>query len=77
MSETVRKGGEFILPERALKRLGVVPGMDVDIIDGAEGEIVLRKADTSKLDAALEKWSGFLENGPTTDEIMEISRGEV
>jgi antitoxin PrlF len=76
MSVIVKEGGELILPKAALKRLGVVPGMAVDIVNGAEGEIVVKKAAEDEISSRLEKWRGTATAGLTTDEIMAMTRGE-
>lgn len=77
MSEIVRADGLVRLPEAVRKQLGIVPGMAVDFETEAGGRVVLVKSEGEPTESPLAKWRGYLRDGPTTDEIMELSRGEV
>lgn len=77
MSEIVREDGLVRLPEAVRKQLGITPGMAVDFETEAGGKVVLVKSDIEPAANPLTKWRGYLRDGPTTDEIMEMSRGEV
>ncbi|WP_312796484.1 AbrB/MazE/SpoVT family DNA-binding domain-containing protein [Tianweitania sp.] len=77
MSEIVREDGLVRLPEAVREQLGITPGMAVDFETDAGGKVVVVKSDEAPAADSLAKWIGYLRDGPTTDEIMEMSRGEV
>jgi antitoxin PrlF len=57
--------------------LGIVPGSKVEFRQTADGSIVLACADDAKPLSRFAKLRGHAGKGPTTDEIMALTRGEV
>lgn len=78
----VTSKGQVTIPKHFRQRTGMEPGADVEFVE-REGELVLRKAGQPRrrdADAALEAYldevAGTLDLGMTTDEYMELLRGE-
>ena len=74
MATTVTSKGEVTIPETVRKRLGIVPGSEVDFLVEEDGRVVLRKVGLPT--ELLEKWRGAAGPGPSTDEILAMTRGE-
>jgi len=77
MAEILREDGLVRLPDAVRKQLGITPGMAVEFETDADGKVVLVKSQEKAGESRFAKWRGYLRGGPTTDEIMEMSRGEV
>lgn len=77
METKVTEDGQVALPKWALDHLGISPGGDVIFRCVADGTIVLEKAEVTALDPdRFIKLRGDAGPGPTTDEIMAMTRGE-
>ena len=76
MSTTVTSKGQVTIPKAVRDMLGLKPGMKVEFKGGADGEVVLKRADGKAPPSRFEKWRGFLGPSPSTDEIMQLLRGE-
>jgi antitoxin PrlF len=79
----VTSKGQVTIPKRFRQRTGILPGADVEFEEKA-GELVLRKASASpdpkgrdrEFEDYLERVGGTLDLGMSTDEYMELLRGE-
>jgi AbrB family looped-hinge helix DNA binding protein len=76
MGYAVTPKGQVTLPKRVRESLGVKPGEEVDFRMNDRGEIVVEKARGAARTGRLAKWRGFFGPGPSTDEIMAMTRGE-
>lgn len=76
MPVTITSKGQVTIPKRFREHLAVKAGSKVDFMIDLEGHVVLRRADHKKGKSALDRWIGFIKDGPTTDEIMAMTRGE-
>jgi AbrB family looped-hinge helix DNA binding protein len=64
---------QITIPPPIRKRLGIVPGMDVNIAQrGDRFELVVNPMDGLK-----KKWRGKFKGGETTDQYLKEIRGEV
>lgn len=76
MSATVTDAGQVTLPQDVLETLKLKPGSRVDFRIESDGRVVLLKAGAAEQVRPLEKWRGIAGPGMSTDEIMEMTRGE-
>lgn len=82
MNARVTLGGEVKLPQDVLDALHLEPGNVVNFERGPKGEVILEKAEeTPRLSREeyrrrLESFVGIAGPGPTTDEVMRMTRGE-
>ena len=78
MSATVTSKGQVTIPKRVRDLLGIEPGTQVDFSRNDNGEIVLRRADASKLSPSrFAKVRGVLNIDLSTDEIMAMLRDDL
>lgn len=81
MSTTVTAKGQVTIPKAVRDLLGIAPGSKVDFRQTADGKVEIVKAEnTKKKPSSFEAFLGHaIGKGPelSTDEIMEMSRGEV
>ena len=75
MATTVTSKGQVTIPKPVRDHLGIVPGSQVEFRRTDDGSVVVEKANAPQPNrfAAL---LGIAGPGPTTDEIMEMTRGE-
>lgn len=69
--------GQVTIPQRIRNRFGLKPGTAVEFV--AEGNRVIiqrRKKGKSTVDAWLAEATGFLRTDKSTDELMQLTRGE-
>lgn len=80
----VTSKGQVTIPKHVRDRAGLKPGAEVDFVE-RNGEVVVRKAAKTKarpatpaddLASHLERLRGSVDLGMTTDEYMELLRGE-
>ena len=64
------------LPKPVRERLGVGTGEEVEFHLGEHGEVIIEKARGERRPERFARWRGFLGPGPSTDEIMAMTRGE-
>ena len=76
MSTTVTRKGQVTIPKRVREHLGIVPGSQVEFRRAADGSIVVEKADGTREPSRFAKLLGSAGPGMTTDELMELLRGE-
>ncbi|KXF77203.1 AbrB family transcriptional regulator [Paramesorhizobium deserti] len=68
--------GQVTIPKAVRDYLGITPGTEVVFRRNADGQIVIARADGKKIPSRFEKALGHAGPGPTTDELMELLRGE-
>ena len=76
MTTTVTAKGQVTIPKPVRDLLGIVPGSKVDFHRAADGSIVLVRVDKKRPPSRFAKMRGHAGKGPTTDEIMALTRGE-
>lgn len=80
MSIVVTAKGQVTIPKDVLDQLGIGPGSKVDFRRHADGTIELVGEEGKEVPSRFERFRGLLGHagpGPTTDEIMDMTRGEV
>jgi AbrB family looped-hinge helix DNA binding protein len=76
MATTVTSKGQVTIPKPVRDLLGVGPGSRVEFRRASDGSIVIEKADSASQPSRLASLVGIAGPGPSTDEIMAITRGE-
>lgn len=76
MSTTVTSKGQVTIPKAVRDLLGIVPGSKVEFRRNEQGHIELVKANGEQPKSRFRRLLGHAKNGLTTDEIMQMSRGE-
>lgn len=77
MPTTVTEAGQITLPQAVLDSLKLKPGSEVDFRVEPDGRVVLLKALSAGHANPLKKWRGAADPGLSTDQLMELSRGEI
>jgi AbrB family looped-hinge helix DNA binding protein len=75
MATSVTSKGQVTIPKPVRDHLGIGPGSRVEFIRAADGSIVIQKAD-GKSSGRFANLRGAAGPGMTTDEIMQLLRGE-
>jgi antitoxin PrlF len=76
MATTVTSKGQVTIPKPIRDYLGIEPGSDVSFRRADDGSIVIERADGTRPPSRFAKLVGSAGPGPTTDELMELLRGE-
>lgn len=76
MATTVTSKGQVTIPKPVRDHLGIVPGSRVEFRRAADGSVVLEKSDSTRKPSRFAKLVGIAGPGPSTDEIMAITRGD-
>jgi antitoxin PrlF len=76
MATTVTSKGQVTIPKPIRDYLGIEPGSDVNFRRADDGSIVIERADGTRPPSRFAKLVGSAGPGPTTDELMELLRGE-
>jgi AbrB family looped-hinge helix DNA binding protein len=76
MVEIVTSKGQVTLPKTVRDLLGIVPGSRVAFERAPDGKIVLVKVEEPASESRFAKWLGSAGPGPTTDEVMAMTRGD-
>jgi antitoxin PrlF len=76
MATTVTSKGQVTIPKPVRDHLGIVPGSQVAFRRAADGSIVIEKADGTRQPSRFAELVGSAGPGPSTDEIMAMTRGE-
>lgn len=76
MSTKVTSKGQVTIPKAVRDLLDLKPGSDVTFRRGPNHEVILERADKRRPPSRFEKLRGHAGPGPTTDEIMEMLRGD-
>ncbi len=76
MATTVTSKGQVTIPKPVRDRLGIEPGSAVEFELAEDGRFFLVRADGKTPVSRFEKLRGIAGPGMSTDEIMELMRGE-
>lgn len=76
MGATVTSKGQVTIPKRVRDLLGIGPGSVVDFERGPDGRVVLVKAGKKPRPSRFARLRGHAGKGPSTAEIMAMTRGE-
>ena len=76
MATKVTSKGQVTIPKAVRDHLGIAPGSEVAFRRAADGSIVIEKADGTRQPSRFAKLVGVAGPGPSTDEIMAMTRGE-
>ncbi|WP_029011621.1 AbrB/MazE/SpoVT family DNA-binding domain-containing protein [Niveispirillum irakense] len=76
MATTVTSKGQVTIPKPVRDRLGIQPGTAVDFELAPDGRVVLVKLDGPVQPSRFEVLRGRAGKGPSTAEIMALTRGE-
>jgi antitoxin PrlF len=76
MATTVTSKGQVTIPKPIRDHLGICPGSRVAFRRAPDGSIVIEKADGTRQPSRFAELVGIAGPGPSTDEIMAVTRGE-
>jgi AbrB family looped-hinge helix DNA binding protein len=76
MATTVTQKGQVTIPKPIRDHLGIKPGSKVEFRRAADGSVVIARAGDKPAEGRFDALVGILGPGPSTDEIMEWTRGE-
>ena len=76
MSETVTATGQVTIPKDVRDQLGLVPGSKVEFRRRPDGVIELARDDAAREPSRFAQFRGMLGPGLSTDEVMEMTRGD-
>ena len=76
MSTTVTSKGQVTIPKPVRDLLGLKAGSKVDFRRNADGSVTLSRADGKLPPSRFDKLRGHAGPGPSTDEIMALTRGD-
>jgi AbrB family looped-hinge helix DNA binding protein len=76
MATTVTQKGQVTIPKSVRDLLGLAPGSKVDFRRGADGSVVLARADKKAPVSRFAKLRGHAGKGLDTEAIMALTRGE-
>ncbi|MDP3693992.1 AbrB/MazE/SpoVT family DNA-binding domain-containing protein [Bradyrhizobium sp.] len=76
MGTRVTSKGQVTIPKPVRDYLGIGPGSQIAFRRAADGSIVIEKADGTRQPSRFAKLVGIAGPGPSTDEIMAMTRGE-
>ncbi|MGB8397674.1 AbrB/MazE/SpoVT family DNA-binding domain-containing protein [Bradyrhizobium sp.] len=76
MATTVTSKGQVTIPKPVRDHLGIVAGSKVEFRRAADGSVVIEKAGGTSQPSRFAKLVGIAGPGPSTDEIMAMTRGE-
>jgi AbrB family looped-hinge helix DNA binding protein len=76
MTPTVTRKGQVTIPKPVRDHLGIGPGSKVAFRRGADGLIIIERADGTRPPSPLAQLVGDAGPGMTTDEIMALTRGD-
>jgi AbrB family looped-hinge helix DNA binding protein len=76
MATTVTAKGQVTIPKAVRDYLGIGPGSQIDFKRAEDGRIMLVPGSDAKPVNRFAKFLGHAGPGPSTDEIMELLRGE-
>jgi len=76
MATTVTSKGQVTIPKPVRDRLGIEAGSSVDFQMEEDGRVVLVKAGAARPVSRFEALRGRAGSGLSTDQIMQLTRGE-
>ncbi len=68
--------GQVTIPKAVRDALGIVPGSQVEFVPNQDGDYVLRRVCPVTEPHSFDRLRGILPPGPSTDEVMALTRGE-
>ena len=77
MTTTVTTKRQVTIPKAVREFLGIAPGNSVDFVRAPDGRIVLVRADEKQPITRFSRLRGHAGEGPSTDAIMALTRGDV
>ena len=72
----VTKDGRVTIPKWVREHLGITAGAELAFRRAVDGSIVIERADGVRPPSRFAKLVGIAGPGPSTDEIMQMTRGE-
>lgn len=72
----VNEQGQVTIPAEVRDRLGFLPGTEVELEVVGERLEIRKKSKTENIKAWIERVKGSSQSGMTTDEIMQLTRGD-
>jgi AbrB family looped-hinge helix DNA binding protein len=75
MGYTVTKDGRVTLPKDLRDAMALEPGSRVEFRLNDHGEWVVERVGAPRRSGRFGRWRGFFGPGPSTDEIMALTRG--
>jgi antitoxin PrlF len=76
MATTVTSKGQVTIPKPVRDHLGIGPGSQVAFRRTPDGSIIIEKADGTRQPSRFAELIGIAGPGPSTDEIMAMTRGD-
>jgi antitoxin PrlF len=76
MASTVTSKGQVTIPKPVRDHLGIGPGSQIAFRRAPDGSIIIEKADGTRQPSRFAELVGVAGPGPSTDEIMAMTRGE-
>lgn len=76
MATSVTQKGQVTIPKRVRERLAIVTGSAVEFEMGPDGRVTMTKIGGRKPKDRFQPLRGRAGRGPTTAEIMALTRGE-
>jgi antitoxin PrlF len=76
MGTTVTSKGQVTIPKPVRDYLGIEAGSEVNFRRAEDGSIIIERADGTRPPSRFAKVVGSAGPGPTTDELMELLRGD-
>lgn len=72
----VNEQGQVTIPAEVQERLGFAPGTEIELEIVGEKLEIRKKSRTGSIKAWIERVKGTSTSGMTTDEIMQLTRGD-
>lgn len=76
MATTVTSKGQVTIPKAIRDLLGIEPGQAVDFRMDTDGRVVLERTDGKPPRSRFDAVRGIAGPGPSTDELMQMLRGD-
>lgn len=76
MNAKVTRKGQVTIPKPVRDLLDIRPGMEVSFRRSADGSVIFDRADHAAPKSRLAALKGHAGKGPSTDEILTLTRGE-
>jgi antitoxin PrlF len=76
MASTVTSKGQVTIPKPVRDHLGIGPGSQIAFRRAPDGSIIIEKADGTRQPSRFAELVGIAGPGPSTDEIMAMTRGD-
>ena len=75
MSTTVTIKGQVTIPKSVRELLGLKPGSKVSFVRSDSGEVIIKPEKQKSTKTRFNRFRGHAGRGMSTDEIMELTRG--